>query len=127
MQKLRRAFTMIELIFVIVILGILASVALPKLAASKIDAEAAVVSESLADCIEMASGSYMKEAAFDINSASCQTASVKYPCFTISEDNSTGILNIKHSTSSENVCTRSQALALKNKLSAAGTGVNHQF
>jgi len=38
MQKSKKAFTMIELIFVIVILGILAAVAIPKLAATRDDA-----------------------------------------------------------------------------------------
>ena len=37
-DKFRPAFTMIELIFVIVVLGILAAVAIPKLAASRDDA-----------------------------------------------------------------------------------------
>lgn len=36
---MKQAFTMVELIFVIVILGIIASVALPRLAGSKEDAE----------------------------------------------------------------------------------------
>ncbi|MDF1874296.1 prepilin-type N-terminal cleavage/methylation domain-containing protein [Sulfurimonas sp. SAG-AH-194-I05] len=39
MQKSHYAFTMIELVFVIVVLGILASVAIPKLAATRTDAE----------------------------------------------------------------------------------------
>ncbi|NLN00193.1 MAG: prepilin-type N-terminal cleavage/methylation domain-containing protein, partial [Campylobacteraceae bacterium] len=34
----RKAFTMVELVFVIVILGILAAVAIPRLAASRDDA-----------------------------------------------------------------------------------------
>ena len=39
MQKSKKAFTMIELIFVIVILGILAAVAIPRLAATRTDAD----------------------------------------------------------------------------------------
>ena len=39
---MKKAFTMIELIFVIVIIGILASLAIPKLAANRVDAEASM-------------------------------------------------------------------------------------
>lgn len=39
MKKSRNAFTMIEMVFVIVILGILAAVAIPKLSATRIDAQ----------------------------------------------------------------------------------------
>lgn len=39
MQKSKNAFTMIEMVFVIVILGILAAVAIPRLAATRTDAE----------------------------------------------------------------------------------------
>ena len=39
MQNSKKAFTMIELVFVIVVLGILAAVAIPKLSATRTDAE----------------------------------------------------------------------------------------
>lgn len=52
----RKAFTMIELIFVIVILGILASVAMPKLVATRDDAENVKLAHSvMAGASEIAS------------------------------------------------------------------------
>lgn len=46
MQKSKSAFTMIELVFVIVVLGILAAVAIPRMAATRTDA---VISKGRAD------------------------------------------------------------------------------
>ena len=47
MKKSKNAFTMIELIFVIVILGILAAVAMPKLAATRTDAEVSKIAQNV--------------------------------------------------------------------------------
>jgi general secretion pathway protein G len=46
MQQFKNGFTMIELVFVIVVLGILAAVAVPKFAATRVDAQ---ISKGAAD------------------------------------------------------------------------------
>ena len=62
---MKKGFTMIELIFVIVILGILASVAIPRLAATREDAEISAAVANLRTLVSEASGYYVAQGTFD--------------------------------------------------------------
>ena len=63
----RSGFTMIELVFVIVILGILASVAIPKLAATRDDAQIAKASTEMSSLISDIGSYYTAHGHFDGN------------------------------------------------------------
>ncbi len=63
---MKKGFTMIELIFVIVILGILAAVAIPKLAATRNDAKAAAIKTDIGTALQAVPAWFQgqKEASF---------------------------------------------------------------
>ena len=61
---MKKGFTMIELIFVIVILGILASVAIPRLAATRTDAEIATTVSNIRTLISDLSSYYAVKGEF---------------------------------------------------------------
>ena len=61
---MKKGFTMIELIFVIVILGVLASVAIPRLAATRDDAEVAKAATNLATAVSDITAYYTAKGEF---------------------------------------------------------------
>ena len=86
---MRKGFTMIELIFVIVILGVLASVAIPRLAATRDDAEIAKASTNLAMAVENIAAYYTARGDFN-NTVSGMTSA-----FDTAGTDGTGIIAIK--------------------------------
>ena len=62
---MKKGFTMIELIFVIFILGILASVAIPRLAATREDAEISAAVANLRTLVSDATSYYTAKGTFD--------------------------------------------------------------
>ena len=62
---MKKGFTMIELIFVIVILGILASVAIPRLAATREDAEISATVANLRTLVSDANAYYVAKGNFN--------------------------------------------------------------
>ncbi|WP_297441905.1 type II secretion system protein [Sulfurimonas sp.] len=64
---MKNAFTMIELVFVIVILGILAAVAIPKLAATRDDAKVSMLAQNIGTAVGEISSYTISKGAADKN------------------------------------------------------------
>ncbi len=122
---MKNAFTMIELIFVIVILGILAAVAIPKLAATRTDAVAASMANNLATCVNGATDAYMMDVAFDVDSDACDD--VRAACFDVDGDDNTGILTVKDTADTTAICVAAHALANGRLSAPAPAGIEHHF
>lgn len=112
---MKKAFTMIELIFIIVIIGILASVAIPKLAANRDDAKASKELNNLAVYINDITTYYMAT-----GNVSENYTNVKLHCFAanVTIENATLSLSVNAGgdENGEGYCDSAQSAASKKGL-----------
>ena len=110
---------MIELIFVIVILGILAAVAIPKLAATRDDAKVATELTNLATCINDAGNAYTATGTEDNNTAACRA--LKCATVNVGTDKKDGNITVSIGTSPD------YCKAVKKQAVAKDLNGTHEF
>ena len=123
-QKMRSAFTMIELIFVIVVIAILASVALTRLFAVRDDAKITTDIASMSACINDA-GMYYTARGVELKSGDSDNCdSVK--CFTITYETDDNDFEVETNPDGESYCSRIDELGkhLAGKYNFHGTRIS---
>jgi len=119
---MKKAFTMIELIFVIVIIGILAAVAIPKLAATRDDAKIVKEMANLSQCVSDLGGKYTAEGNFTTSSPDSIDACRHFECFIVTTPDVNGTVNVANKSGTPSFCIDAQNLAVTRQLDG-----NHSF
>jgi len=122
----RTAFTMIEVIFVIVIIGLLGAMAIPLLSTTSKEAEGTRIVHNLGVCINDAGSHYIKSGSFGgitqpgrNQSPSCRSAD---RCFNFVETDSNGSLKVSNDPSATSAeCEEAHRIAGQNMLTVTHT------
>jgi len=115
MRRSRSAFTMLELVFVVVIVGMLASIAVPKLQATRNDARVASELESIAVRLQTILTKYMATGTFKLSDTDYLTNT----CYNFEDsydDNGSIYVDVLRNDSDDPVCEETVKRAKKNNL-----------